>query len=558
MRPVPVGVPGELWIGGAGVARGYLHRPELTAERFVPDPFGTEPGARLYRTGDLARWLPAETLEFLGRVDQQVKIRGHRVELGEIEAVLATHPGVGRCVAAVAPAKRGTEPRLVAYFTAPYEMPPAASALRRWLLERVPHHMVPSEFIRLDVLPMTPNGKIDRAALPQFEAIPAPRMEAAPPRDRLELAVAQIWEEVLAIRPIGVLSHFIHDLGGHSLQAIRLVARLREKFDPAFGLTTFLEGGTVARVAADLRSRCTPSASPLVPLQTSGQRTPLFCVHPAVGNVLCYLGLSRRLGSQQPFFGLQIPDAQLNDAVLDDVGAMAAQYVAAMRSVQPLGPYMLGGHSFGGLVAFEMARQLQQTGERVALLALMDAILPDSAVDARSTAESAMDDAQWLADTARTLERYFRHPLGITAQDLRVLSPDDQMARVLDALVRADLIPAGAGLPLLSSILAAQKMSERAASRYRPGRFEGPVTLFRAGNPHPDDARRIPAALLADPALGWGAFAGGGIQVHTVAGDHLSMLTEPLVEGLADALRFCLDAADRAGAADSRRAGQRD
>jgi amino acid adenylation domain-containing protein len=561
MRPVPIGVPGELWIGGAGVARGYLDRPRLTAERFVPDPFGTEPGARLYRTGDLVRWLPGDTMEFLGRVDQQVKIRGHRVELGEIETVLAAHPGVGRCVAALSPTKRGADPRLVAYFTAPYETPPAASALRRWLFERIPHHMVPAEFVRLDVLPMTPNGKIDRAALPQFETISAPRAQPAPPRDWLELAVAQLWEEVLGIQPVGVLDHFTHDLGGHSLQAIRLVAHLREKFDPAFGLTTFLQAGTVAQVAADLRSRCTPTATPLVPLQPSGQRTPLFCVHPAVGNVLCYLGLSRRLGRQQPFFGLQVPEAQENDAALDDVEAMAAAYVAAMRSVQPHGPYMLAGHSFGGLVAFEMARQLRQAGERVALLALMDAILPDCAfgapVDAPSMAAAAPDDAQWLADTARTLERYFQRSLGITAQDLRALSPDGQMARVLDALVRADLVPASAGLSLLSSILAAQKASERAASRYRPGRFDGPVTLLRAGDLHPDDARRIPAALLADPALGWGAFADGGIQVHMVAGDHLSMLTEPLVEGLADALRSCLDAAEGIGAADSRRAGKR-
>jgi amino acid adenylation domain-containing protein len=550
MRLVPQGVPGELYVGGAGVARGYLGRPGVTAERFVPDPFGGEAGARLYRTGDLARWLPGDDLEFLGRTDHQVKIRGHRVELGEVEIALAAHPSVGRCVATAK--MRDSEPVLAAYFTSPYSTPPAPSALRRWLIEKLPAHMVPAELIQLDVLPLTPNGKIDRQALAKFAAAAsaASHTGQTPPRDRLELELAQLWEEVLGTHPVGVRDHFGQDLGGHSLQAVRLAARIRERFDPAFGLTKLLQDATVERVAARLRQRLERAWTPLVPLQPAGEKRALFCVHPAVGNVLCYLALARRLGRDRPFYGLQAPEADGVAMAVENIEELAALYVSALRNKQPEGAYHLAGHSYGGLVAFEMAQQLHAHGEEVAVLALIDTILPDGAVSGTAPRPpTPRGDTQWLAATARTLERYLGRSFGDTVQALAHLPYEHGMEVLLDLLLREDVMPASGARTLLEAMLAAQRASEDIASRYRPRRYDGALTLIRAETLHPEDAARIPAALIEDPALGWNAFADA--RVVTVKGDHLSMLAEPQVAQLAQALRAALDVETERGEADT-------
>jgi amino acid adenylation domain-containing protein len=563
MQPVPLLVPGELYIGGGGLAHGYLGRPALTAERFLPDPFSDRPGARLYKTGDLVRWLPGRQLEFLGRIDHQVKIRGHRVELGEIETVLASHPSVGRCVAAMKPATG--EPVLVAYFTSPYDTPPAPSALRRWLLERLPEHMVPAELVLLNVFPMTPNGKIDRQLLPSLAAAltPAPRTDATPPRDPLELALSQLWEEVLEQPAIGIHDHYSQDLGGHSIQAVRLAARIRETLDPTFRLSTLLQGGTVARVAGHIRHRRlglqhsglhhtglhhsgphhAGTLSPLVPLQPRGDRRPLFCAHPAVGNVLCYLSLARHIGAGQPLFGLQAPEADGLDTRGETLEELAARHIAAIRSVQANGPYLLAGHSFGGLVAFEMSRQLHAAGERVERLVLIDAILPDAALaDAVTTTVPApADEAGWLAATARTLERYFGREPGDILAALDDGPAEQGMERLLQRMAQLELVPAEAGRSLLAAMLAAQQASERQATAYRPQSHDGPVTLIRARDLHPEDARRIAPTLLADDALGWDGFVSGPLELRTVAGDHLSMLTEPYVQALAEALLSALN-----------------
>ncbi|WP_266168880.1 non-ribosomal peptide synthetase [Dyella subtropica] len=543
MQPVPLLVPGELHIGGTGVARGYLGRPALTAERFLPDPFSDRSGARLYKTGDLVRWLPGHQLEFLGRIDHQVKIRGHRVELGEIEAVLASHPSVGRCVVAM---KQGAgEPTLVAYLTSPYDTRPAPSALRRWLLERLPEHMVPAELVLLNVFPMTPNGKIDRQMLPSLAAAltPAARADATQPRDRLELALAQLWEEVLEQQAIGVHDHYSHDLGGHSIQAVRLAARIRETLDPTFRLTTLLQGGTVARVAGHIRHRHVQARTPVVPLQPKGGRRPLFCVHPAVGNVLCYLSLAHHIGPRQPLFGLQAPEVDGLSPSAKTVEELAARHIAAIRGVQATGPYLLAGHSFGGLVAFEMSRQLHAAGERVDRLVLIDAILPDTAVAEAvpTTVPAPADDAEWLAATARTLERYFGRALGEMTAVLDGCPAAEGMERLLQRMAQLEVVPAEAGRSLLAAMLAAQKASEQLAAHYRPRSHDGPVTLIRARDLHAEDARRISPTLLMDNALGWGAFVTGPLDVQNISGDHLSMLTEPHVQELVDALLTALD-----------------
>ncbi|MCP4656043.1 MAG: AMP-binding protein, partial [bacterium] len=375
LRPVPAGVGGELAIGGDGLARGYQHRPQLTAERFIPDPFSEQGGARLYRTGDLVRALPAGEMMFQGRIDHQVKVRGYRIELGEIEAVLSRHPAVRECAVLVREDRSGDR-RLVAFCTAEGE--PATAELRDFLQERLPEYMVPSVAL-VEVLPLTPAGKIDRAALSR-QALPAPGAAgpAVAPRDTLELRLTRILEELLGVQPVGIRDDFF-ELGGHSLLAVRLMARIRHELGLDLPLTALFQGATVEQLAVLLRRQ--PGAmrrEALVAIQPQGSRPPFFCVHPVGGHVLCYAALARQLGSDQPFYGLQVPDDE-GALFLTEIREMAEHYVEAVREVQPEGPYRLGGWSMGGLVAFEMARQLVEQGREVERLVLIDSRAPAAA-----------------------------------------------------------------------------------------------------------------------------------------------------------------------------------
>ncbi|HYX25875.1 MAG TPA: amino acid adenylation domain-containing protein, partial [Thermoanaerobaculia bacterium] len=372
LQPVPVGVRGELFAGGEGLARGYHRRPDLTAERFLPHPFSNRPGARLYRTGDVARYRLDGTIEFLGRYDHQVKIRGQRIELGEIEAALARHPDV-REAAVLAVDSPAAGKRLAAFVVPHGDKSPGGSELRGALERQLTAAMVPATFVLRQSLPLTPNGKVDRKALAASLASEPPRSPAASsPRDPLELALLGIWESVFEQRPIGIHDDFL-DLGGHSLLALRLVARLRRRFGRDLPLASFLSAGTIAGVADLLRQEGSAPAvsSCLVAIQQDGTQTPFFCVHPGGGNVFCYTALAYHLGPDRPFYGLQARGREAGEEPLTAVAEMAALYLDAVRRAQPHGPYLLGGWSFGGLVAYEMAQRLTAAGEKVGVLALL-------------------------------------------------------------------------------------------------------------------------------------------------------------------------------------------
>jgi surfactin family lipopeptide synthetase C len=375
--PVPVGAQGELYIGGDGLAHGYLDHPALTAEKFIPDPFGGEPGSRLYSTGDLARRLQSGEIEFIGRHDGQVKLRGFRIELEEIERSLSEHPHVRGCAIVVREDGAGDR-RLVAFVTADEDSAPSSSQLRGFLKERLPEYMVPSAFVVIDRLPLTPNGKVDRRALPDApEAGQERETPFVAPRTEMELKLVHIWEEVFGAGPIGVTDNFF-ELGGHSLLAVRLAAQIHKQFGKSVGLSVLLEEGNIANLAKVLQpeAEAAPQSS-LVAIQPSGERRPFFCVHAIGGQVLGYYHLARRLGPRQPFYGLQAPFLTEIGDESKSIEQMAAEYVEAVRSVQPEGPYQLGGYSFGGFVAFEMARQLRSKGEEVSLLAIMDTWSPN-------------------------------------------------------------------------------------------------------------------------------------------------------------------------------------
>ncbi len=370
-QPVPLGAVGELYIGGVGVARGYLNRPELTAERFLSDPFSDLEEARMYKTGDLARYLPDGNLVFLGRNDHQLKIRGFRIEPGEIEARLLEHPQVRE--AAVLALGEDNDKRLIAYVVAkPDEQ--LAHTLRSHLAAKLPEYMTPAAFVRLDMLPLTPNGKLDRRALPapNDEAFARHAYEA--PQGEIETALAAIWAELLKVEQISRHDNFFA-LGGHSLLAVQMITRIRTTLDVEIALRTLFEAPTVAGLAQRLlKLDGTPDDSfdVLLPIQPKGAQPPLFCVHPAGGLSWSYIGLSKHLDTEQPVYGLQARGLNGVGLLAETIDAMASDYIRQIRHIQPKGPYYLLGWSFGGRVAHSIATQLEQQGERVALLALLD------------------------------------------------------------------------------------------------------------------------------------------------------------------------------------------
>ena len=470
-------MPGELYIGGVGVARGYLGRPGLTAEKFVPDPFAAAPGARLYRTGDRARFLDGGDIEFLGRMDFQVKIRGYRIETGEVENVLAAQPGV-RDVLVMARADGAGGLRLVAYVAAG-EDARDADALRRVLRQKLPEYMIPAAFVFMDRFPVGSTGKLDRRALPEPAAVEREGGEGyAAPRTETERALAELWEEVLSVSPVGVDDDFFA-LGGHSMLALRAMTDVRRRFGVDLPLSALFEHPTVAGLArlldggADGAAEAGEGASPLVAIQPHGDRVPVFFVHPVGGQVLCYTDLARQLGPDQPFYGLQARDLATAAGEPVTVQGMAAEYVAAIRRVRPRGPYLLGGWSFGAFVAFEMARQLTEAGEEVPLLALLD---PDSPEQARRTAD--VEESVLLAHLAREQGLQAGRRVALTADDLRPLDADARVERVLAALCDAGLAAGHIEVAWVRRLLAGYNARKRAVAAYQPRTYAGRVLLF--------------------------------------------------------------------------------
>jgi amino acid adenylation domain-containing protein len=529
---VPVGVQGELFLGGEGLARGYLARPALTAERFVPDPFGPAgepaPGARLYRTGDLVRRLPGGDLEFLGRVDGQVKIRGLRIETGEVEAVLGSHEAVAECAVLVREGSGG-EPVLLACVVPRRTAGGAdlAKEMREHLRSRLPDYMVPGSVLFLESMPLSPTGKMDRSALRRLELEEAggERVEA---RDVIELELVRLWEEVLGVPRIGVRDNFFA-LGGHSLLAVRLMARVQERFGRELPLAVLFQEGTIEEMAARLRRDEIegPAASCLVPIQPSGPALPFFCVHPAGGDVLCYAALARHLGPGQPVYGLQSRGLSGDVPPLEQVSEMAALYLEEIRQVQPAGPYRLGGWSLGGVIAFEMARQLRAAGEEVELLAMLDS---SPSIAGGVDLAGMPDDVSLLLDIVAYVANLWNKPdLSASRDELEALAPEARLDFVLDLLREADFLPQGVGRDRLHRVLDVYRANGLAVRGYELSSYAGPLTLFKAaeGPASPD-------------AFGWSELVAGGVEVETVPGHHLNLLAEPNVRTLAERLRHRL------------------
>ena len=535
LRPVPIGLPGELYVGGAGVARGYLGRPGLTAEKFVPDPFAG-PGARMYRTGDRARWRADGNLMILGRVDHQVKLRGYRVELGEVEAVLRRQDGVDECRVVVREDRPGDR-RLVAYVAGGAD----GEALRASLRRSLPEYMVPGAFVVMDALPPTQTGKLDPRTLPapEYGAGDAGLDE---PRNYVEARLIPLWEELLGVRGIGSTQSWF-DLGGNSLLALRLFTRVNRAFECDLPVATLFAGATVREMASAVLRGAHADPGParsVVPLQPHGSLPPLFLIHSADRNVMGYVNLVRHLGGDQPVYGVR----DVGDDLARPIPRIAAEHVQAIRAVQPRGPYYLASWSFGGAVAFEMALQLERQGETAAFVGLLDTIAPPL------INEVPLDgDEQIVAGLACEVAEVARRSLDLRPEELRGLDREEQIRRAVQALHAQDAAPADFDPAVLRESCRAVWDRNTSVSLYVPGRFSGTVTLFRAS------AR---SAFMADflaartdderHAMGWMPLCAAPVEVHPVPGSHVTLASEPHVRVLADCMRASLARArERAG-----------
>ena len=514
LQPAPVGVVGELYIAGSGVGRAYVDRPGATAERFVACPFGP-PGARMYRSGDLARWRPDGIIEFVGRADHQVKLRGFRVEPGEIEAALTAIPGVSQAV--VSPHRVGGETRLVAYVVGGGEGPlPNAANLRRSLGARLPGYMIPASFVVLRALPLTRQGKLDRGALASAVAdLPCPRAE---PSGDLECELAGMFARLTGAEHVGADDSFF-DLGGHSLLGVKLMFEIERRLGRKLALGALFAAPTVRALASRLeQSHGGPEPISLVALEPGGAgAAAVYMIH--------WIGrdLARRLGEVRPVYGLSFGLASIGAesdglAMPDRIEAIARHYIDEMRAFQPRGPYHLLGHSAGGLVAYEMARQLREAGEAVGLLGLLDThILPSRPDRVR------VPPHRFLINLLRTpppvLLRY-------------------AWTRVVDRLAEA---PAGRRwlirhLPTPATLRL--RLINRFVYDYRPRPYGGLVHLFKSAQP----AFHIRTEPPPPPDLAWRDLALGGLIVREIPGGHMDMITDPVAAVTADAIEQALRA----------------
>ena len=531
LNPVPMGAAGELFIGGDGVARGYRNRKDLTAERFLENPFGS---GRIYKTGDRARYLADGRVELLGRNDDQVKIRGFRIELGEVEAVLQRCPYVSAGAVTVCEDGAG-EPTLAAHFVL-RSTKATATDVREFLASVLPAYMVPTFFTPMTALPTTASGKVDRKQLltPMIVAplvITEPvadqtALEIEVPADELEAALIGVWTCVLGCQTVRPSDDFF-ELGGHSVMAARMFSKLEKLVGHAMPLATLFKAPTVRQLAAVIRENAwAKSWSTLVPIRENGNSRPLFLIHPIGGNVLNFSGFCSHFDADQPVYGLQARGLDKHDLPHTDIEAMAEEYVDNIRKVQPKGPYQIGGFSAGGVVAFEMARQLEKIGESVSVLALLD-----SKIDTPASAKHEGNRGSWT----RTVFFNVRYAMRSSLKEFVVRKVKNLKMR---AAVRTALLLERIGAANHASFLDAEEAFLLALRRYVPKPYGGRGILFRAK----DELVRYP-----DPNLGWDQVVMGGIEVREVSGDHDTLMQEPHIGELATVLQVCLQQAERAG-----------
>ena len=557
LRPVPAGAEGELHIGGHGLATGYLNRPELTAEKFVPDPFGGDPSARLYKTGDLARYSEDGNIECLGRLDHQIKIRGFRIEVGEIETAIQSQTGIFQAV--VLAKKYGTDDeRLLAYLVLRPDAAgaPAASEeltireLRSFLSERLPDYMIPSSFFVVEKIPLTPSGKVDRNLLLQQQS--ARRIsgeEYIAPLDPLEHQLTEIWEEVLQLRPIGIRDNFF-DLGGNSLLAASMMARVEQLLGKRAAIDTLHQGATIEYLANVLmRQEASVLESPIVEIQAGDRerKLPFYFLHGDFNGAGFYCRkLAGLLGEDQPFYALP-PIGVDGSRVPSTIEEMAKEHLRELRTHQPQGPYLIGGFCNGGLVAFEMARRLEEEGQEIRLLAVVYA----SAINARFrtlkklltglTEKKQIDTFIRIRSIALKLLETWQRQRSLGPFHILLVKVPRRLTRAIKEVFTHK--HRESPMPTAETTRVDEAASRRTVARktltesynrvmdaYVPRRFNSLITLFWP--------RHAPAEEFGDPTMGWRRVS-SMVEVRSIDGAHLTCITRH-VDVLAAQLRDCL------------------
>ncbi len=527
-NPAPIGVPGEIYVSGAGLARGYLNRAELTSERFVNHTFWPDKKRKLYRSGDLARRRSNGDVEYLGRIDNQVKIRGYRIELGEIQAVLKEHPALRDAVVVVREEVQGD--KRVEAFVVATDPSLETSELRKFLQRKLPDYMVPTAVVFMEALPLTVNGKIDRRALPASCHDRENVAEIIPPRDDMERQLVQIWEDELGVRPISIRDDFF-DLGGHSLLAVRVFARIEQSLGVRLPLSELFHVPTVEGLAEVIhRGVCSSAWRSLVPIQAGGSRSAIFAVPGVGGNVLCYADLAWLLPPDQPFYGLQSRGLDGLEKPLSRIEDIAESFLKEIREVQPVGPYYLMGACIGGVVAYEMAQQLRAAGQEVRLLVLLETWMPQTT--AKRWRRPNVRALALLGMVLSRLRLYF-HTLKRFNGPQRFDYALDRLKMVAEMIMRRDVLR---GDPSEYHLRIVTEANLIALQHYHPRDYPGRVALFCA-----EDRNSVSDH---DPTLGWGHLVSGSLETHTLPGkDSGSLLVEPQVRSLARQLEACIQCA---------------
>jgi amino acid adenylation domain-containing protein len=509
LQPVATAQTGELYVSGASLARGYLNNHQLNDRKFIPNPFSQEKqSAWLYKTGDLARYLPDGNLEIVGRQDFQVKIRGMRVEIEEIETVLTQHPAVQQA-AVVGKENSAGETIIVAYIV-PNCPQIDVSDLRSFLKTKLTDYMMPSAVEILDALPLTPNNKLDRKRLPEPSR---ENLTVVAPRDDLEHQLVQIWEQVLDLKNIGIDDNFF-DLGGHSLVALQLFAEIEKIWHKKFLLAVLLESPTIAGLAQVIRTGKTPDWSPVVLLKPSENKSPLFCVHPLGGNLFDYHTLSKILDIHRPIYGLQPRGIDGKQQPYERIEDMASYFIQSIKTIQPQGPYFIVGYSFGGIVAFDIARQLTEQGEKIAFLGLIDIRCPVIA----------------------ELDTPFREWIEIQLDRMRKMTIKEQFDYLIEKLFypksqvyRDEVVATLSDLDLFTpELVKVLDCNVQAVKEYQPQIFAGRATLF--WSEYQD------WYIKKHPTLGWGDLIADHLDLQRIPGNHITLMREPHVQVLAEKL----------------------
>jgi amino acid adenylation domain-containing protein len=532
LNPLPEGSVGELYIAGEGVARGYLNRPDLTRERFVNNPFDRSGNSKMYRTGDLGKFINAGEIHCLGRIDQQVKVRGYRIELGEIEQALVTQPGISEAVV-MAREDRPGDQRLVAYIVNNPPLSPDAfrkqvPVWRTKLQDVLPVYMVPSEFVSLAQLPITPNGKIDRKALPKPATLPVAVNEEAGPVTKTEKLIARIWREALDLNQLSIDTDFF-EAGGHSMIAVQVMAQLEKETGKRLPLSTLLTYPTIRKLAELFHTDVQPvNWKSLVPIKPEGTKVPIYIIHGIGLNLLNFSSLLSYLDLEQPIYGLQARGLDGEDEPLDNMEDIASFYLSEVLAQNPTGPYAIAGYSFGGYVALEMARQLKEMGKEVKMLAMFDTNAQESDIN-----RSVMSFLQ--RKILRQFPKFLWFTRSLIQQPLPTLRyqkgyVERQVDRLMKKLGMRQEPQPEVGFDLLNHII---EKHELAFENYTMKPYDGIVDLFKA---------KVRMYFVDDNKfLGWKKYAQQGVRVHPVPGDHEQMLLPPNDEAFARALQKALD-----------------